>query len=395
MKIITDKIFPNKESLEIFPIEKISENKEDILFIDIETTGLSAKTSALYLIGFAFYEAGQWHTKQYFADNGDEGEILKASLSFVLERNFKMLLHFNGNRFDLPYLKIKCDQYGLADVLEELASFDIYKKVYKYKNVFGISDCKQKTIELFLGIDRTDEYSGGELIPVYKEYLKTKDSNCYDLLILHNLDDLKGMFQLLPILIYPEIFEKFVLPELDTIKISDPEISLPDIELPIKASKVQANYYNDIDGERRIEVLMKLTLYTSIPSPIGKSFDGCFFKAEGNVVTVRVPLHEGELKYFYSNYKDYYYLPAEDTAMHKSIAEFVDKAHRQKATKANCYTKKPGQFLPQWTLLFSPYFKKSYENKDVFFELTDNFKTSRKAMSLYATHIIEHIISEG
>ena len=100
------------------------------------------------------------------------------------------------------------------------------------------------------------------------------------------------------------------------------------------------------------------------------------------------------LKYFYSNYKDYYYLPAEDTAMHKSIAEFVDKAHRQKATKANCYTKKPGQFLPQWTLLFAPYFKKSYEDKDVYFELTDNFKTSRKAMGLYATHIIEHIISE-
>ena len=97
MKIITDNISPNQESLEIYPLEKISRQKEDIVFIDIETTGLSAKTSALYLIGFAFFESGAWHTKQFFADNGDEAEILRASLSFVLEHNFKILLHFNGN----------------------------------------------------------------------------------------------------------------------------------------------------------------------------------------------------------------------------------------------------------------------------------------------------------
>jgi len=392
MKIITYDITPNEKSLEIYPIEKISPSKEDILFIDIETTGLSAKTSNLYMIGLAFYQKSSWHTMQFFADCADEETILKSALSFILENNFKMLLHYNGNRFDLPYIKFKCDKYGFADVLEELESFDIYKHISKYKDVFGIPDCKQKTVELFLGIDRKDECSGGELIDVYKKYIDNHDSHLYDLLILHNLDDLKGMFELIPILIYPEVLSKFTTENIETIKLSGNELIIPDFNLPVRASKVQAEYYNDINGQRKIEILMRLHLYTTLPARIGKKYEGCFFKIEGETVTIRIPLIEDELKYFYSNYKDYYYLPAEDTAMHKSIAEFVDKDHRQKATKANCYTRKPGQFLPQWTLLFSPYFKKSYEDKDVFFELTDDFKKNRKAMSLYATHIIEHII---
>jgi uncharacterized protein YprB with RNaseH-like and TPR domain len=395
MKIITEDITPDKESLELYPLEKIAERKEDILFIDIETTGLSAKTSEIYLIGLAFYENELWHTVQFFADQGDEEDVLKSAGSFILEHNFKLLVHYNGNRFDLPFIKFRCDKYSLADVFEEIDSFDIYKKISKYKNVLGIPDCKQKTIELFLGIDRKDECSGGELISVYKDYLGEHDSHSYDLLILHNLDDLKGMFQIIPILLYSEVLERFINIDTPTYKIGDNKIEIPDLDLPVRASKVQANYYNDIEGSKRIELYMKMTLYTSLPAGIGKKFESCFFKIEGDTVTVRIPLIEDELKYFYSNYKDYYYLPAEDTAMHKSIAEFVDKAHRQRATKANCYTKKPGQFLPQWTLLFAPYFKKSYEDAQVFFELTETFKKSRKAMSLYGAHIISHIITES
>ena len=47
---------------------------------------------------------------------------------------------------------------------------------------------------------------------------------------------------------------------------------------------------------------------------------------------MRVPLYEEEMKYFYSNYKNYYYLPDEDTAIHKSVASYVDKKYRVQAT---------------------------------------------------------------
>lgn len=64
-----------------------------------------------------------------------------------------------------------------------------------------------------------------------------------------------------------------------------------------------------------------------------------YFKGEGTEALLKVPIYEEELKYFYSNYHDYYYLPTEDVALHKSVAGFVDKAHRVNATAATCYTR--------------------------------------------------------
>lgn len=51
---------------------------------------------------------------------------------------------------------------------------------------------KQKSIEQFLGVHREDKYNGGQLIDVYREYLHTHEKFLFDLLILHNADDLQG-----------------------------------------------------------------------------------------------------------------------------------------------------------------------------------------------------------
>ncbi len=94
------------------------------------------------------------------------------------------------------------------------------------------------------------------------------------------------------------------------------------------------------------------------------------------------------MKYFYSNYKDYYYLPKEDVAIHKSVASFVEKDYRRQASARNCYTRKQSSYLQQWDVLFTPFFKRDYDDKDLFFELTDELKTQRDAFNLYAHHIL-------
>lgn len=406
MKIIDEIIDYNGS----YPLENISENIEDILFVDIETTGLSPKTSVLYLIGCAFYKDGKWQLRQWFAnEKNEEFDLIKSFLTFA--RDFKILIHFNGNRFDLPFIKFKCEKVHMKDVLEDMESFDIYKKVAPYKNIFGIPDCKQKTIELFLGIDRKDDYSGGELIEVYRKYLTDKSDKLLKLLLLHNADDVRGMFGLLPVLVYSDFFELIksqdvilfrtdspefpqIRTDFDIDKGSDNEDPAAVINLPIRAMKVQANYYNDYNGKERREILMKVSLPVSLPSSIGGTVDGCYFKADKDEATLRIPLYEEELKYFYDNYKDYYYLPSEDQALHKSVAQFVDRSHREQATKKNCYTRKPGQFLLEWDAVFSPVFKKDYDDKQLFFELTDELKQSRAAMSLYAVHVLSHILEQ-
>lgn len=87
--------------------------------------------------------------------------------------------------------------------------------------------------------------------------------------------------------------------------------------------------------------------------------------------TVLLPYYKGELKHFFSNYKDYYYLPMEDTAIHKSVAEYVEKEYRKKATKETCYIKKDSLFLPQLEIIFSPEFQFDYKDKLYWFESTN------------------------
>ena len=94
------------------------------------------------------------------------------------------------------------------------------------------------------------------------------------------------------------------------------------------------------------------------------------------------------MKYFYANYKNYYYLPTEDMAIHKSISSFVDKEYRQQANASNCYTRKLSLFLPQWEILVEPFFKREYKSTDLFFELTDEIKKNRDLFSKYASHIL-------
>lgn len=385
-------VFPDEHIINTLP-KLLDCAPEDIFFVDIETTGLSPKNSDIYLIGVAYYDKGNWHICQFFAENSSqEEEVLKAFSAFI--SSFKIAIHFNGDRFDIPFIRNKLEKYGLKDPFEEMSSLDIYKEIKDYKRQLGLMDCKQKTIELYLGIMREDKYDGGKLIPIYKKYTESKDSEFLKLLMLHNFEDVKGMFELLPMLRYKAFFLSFSnMPDVSIrtdaeIPSSEEVLAL----LPLRAKKVQANYYDDIDGKQKTEVYMKLALRFKLPSSLSGNLDGCYFKIEGDEAILRVPLYETELKYFYSNYKDYFYLPKEDMAIHKSIASFVDKDFREKATPENCYTKKAGQYLREWDLCFSPFFKKNYGDKEFFFDLNDNMKQSRFAMSLYACHVVAHVL---
>jgi len=349
-----------------YPVEKLGDINK-ILFIDIETTGFSARTSNLYLIGCMHFSGDTWNTVQFFADDySDEKELLDSFFAFAA--GFDTLIHYNGNNFDIPYILEKCKMLDLAYSFDNFTGIDIFKRVQPYRNFLKLENCKQKTIEKFLGISRDDKYNGGELITVYHEYVQDKSADKLELLLLHNYEDVIGMLALLPILAYSDLVNE-----------------------KIKVTKVSANYYTDDEGCRRSELMMVFDINTPLPVPIANRADGFYFTGNGSQGLLKVPLFEEELKYFYANYHDYYYLPSEDIAIHKSVAEFVDKDYREKAKTSNCYTRKSGLFLMQWDLLVTPFFKRDYESREMFFELTKELKTDREMFSKYTTHILEHI----
>ena len=80
------------------------------VFFDIETTGLSWRTSHLYLIGALFFDpaADAFTLRQWFLDRPtEEKEMLVSFFTFLSD--VKRLVHFNGTTFDLPYLTVLSD----------------------------------------------------------------------------------------------------------------------------------------------------------------------------------------------------------------------------------------------------------------------------------------------
>lgn len=359
-----------RQNLEIrnipYPVEHIT-SLDKLLFFDIETTGFTAKYSSIYLIGCAFYDGNTFRLTQWFAEKyEEEAEIIEAFIT--LAKNYTHIVHFNGNNFDIPFIRQKCEAYGFPFSFDTIEGIDIYKRIAPYRYLLNMPNCKQKSVEQFLGIRRKDTYNGGNLINVYHQYVKTPDENAFKLLLLHNADDIRGLIRIFPVLAYYDMFN-----------------------CPLKAKKVQANTYTDYYGTERQELILRVSLPAPLPAPVHFHANSCYFNGEDKTATFRIPIYREEMKYFYAGYKDYYYFPEEDMAVHKSVASYANKDDRQQATAENCYTRKYSSYLPQWDLFIQPFFKRNYKSKELFFELTEEIKTSRETFSRYAEHVLQMI----
>ena len=335
MKIITKPAELNGEP----QIESIAP-KGDVLLFDIETTGLKKGTSQVYLIGCAYYEQDSWMIRQYLTESAlDEREVLEAFFDF--SRHFKVLVHFNGDGFDIPFLDSKQEFYSLGFSFADFESFDIYRKAKPLKKLLCMSRMGQTSIERFLQIERDDQMNGGLLIPYYFTYERTGDEEAERLLLLHNYDDLQGMLKILEILKYLEI---------------------PDGRF----------YFENIETSSGYAIL-NYHLEEALPVSFEKQIDrlGIIICADGSLLQISIPLHEGIAKYPLPDIENYYYLPEEDRVIHKDVAQFVEKQYRKKATKKNCYLKKEGQFLPQNQPFFEPAYYVDGDKKRSYFDISE------------------------
>lgn len=312
---------------------------EELLFFDIETTGFSGDYSNLYLIGGIYYDGRSWRLIQWFADRaGDEEELLNAFFQFL--KQFRCLIHFNGDSFDLPYLLKRCAANRLDFSFDSVKSYDIYRIIKPYKKILGMESMKLKSIERFLGIARDDQYSGGQLIEVYQEYLQSRSDYLYRLLLLHNEEDLKGMPAILPILYYHDFFNGAFVYTGQTIR-----------QIP------------DYTGKLEQYLLLSYESPVCLPVPLETAIGSYGLELSEHRLILSVPLFEGELKHFYTDYRNYYYLIYEDTAIHKSVGTYVEKTAKKKATAKNCYTRVRGIFVPQPSAIWADYLKMDYKDK--------------------------------
>jgi hypothetical protein len=175
-------------------------DKESICFLDIETTGLNKNSSFIYLLGMLYFDPNNshWCITQYFVDRIEKEEKLLSRFNNFIKR-FKTIVTFNGESFDIPFIKHRINRYKIKHSLDCLESFDIYRKIKEESSFIKLKNYKLKTMEESLGIYRDDRISGKECIDLYYQYKKSKEKNLLDMILKHNHDDLYYLLDILKI----------------------------------------------------------------------------------------------------------------------------------------------------------------------------------------------------
>lgn len=174
-------------------ITKTIDNLIDIpknhFVFDIETTGLSPKYCKVILIGVLYNLNNKTIIKQYFAESEEEEKDLL--LKFINDiKTFDHHITFNGVSFDIPFLNSRFNSNDIDFSIDKCDDIDILRIVKPFKEKLSLSDCKLKTIEKYMGIQREDTISGKESVELYKNFVISKDISLKEKILLHNYEDI-------------------------------------------------------------------------------------------------------------------------------------------------------------------------------------------------------------
>lgn len=278
-------------------------------FLALDTTGFQADVSAISTIGIAIPKDD--HTIsicQWFNETGmEQRDILLAFFDRI--RECTCVITYYGNRFALPFLDKKSDEYGLTNPLTNINSEDYYNILHPLRSFLRLSSCRQSAIESYFHCTRTCTLTGKKIVKQYQNYVKHPDEHTKDKLLFHNQESLQILLSLTSVFTYRDL----------------------------QNGNIHSCQIKQIDDN---EISFSFMLPSVIPKTMDDTKNHIQLKIMGNQGQLILPIDANHcVRHYYPNAKDYYYLPVEDRAIHKSLASFVSKEYKQKATADTCYEK--------------------------------------------------------
>jgi uncharacterized protein YprB with RNaseH-like and TPR domain len=158
-RILEREVFPSLSGIQA----------DDLLFMDIETTGLSS-SQPLFLIGALTLENAAPRLDLFLARDYPEERAALAAYH-ELARG-KTIVTFNGKSFDWPYIEGRSIG-GRLDFKRPPGHFDLLHHARRHWKQ-GLPNCKLQTLELYLcGRTRIDDVPGSEIPRTYHEFVAT------------------------------------------------------------------------------------------------------------------------------------------------------------------------------------------------------------------------------
>ena len=169
---------------------KPSVHPEEVVFVDLETTGLSVGPGTYaFLVGIGFLKGGHFRLKQLFLRDFSEEGAMMARVAEILG-SFRILVSYNGKRFDVPVLEARALMSGQSGGGIRMRQWDLLyaaRRLWRGKQ----ADCRLETVErLRLGLERGVGDISGERIPeTFFRYVHEGHTEGLDRILWHNAMD--------------------------------------------------------------------------------------------------------------------------------------------------------------------------------------------------------------
>jgi uncharacterized protein YprB with RNaseH-like and TPR domain len=172
-----------------------------VAYLDIETTGLDSSTEQLGVVGIAWASARGRHLTQLVVAEPDDEAVVLEALRVGLAP-FAGVVSYNGNGFDLPFLRGRARALGISWPWVE--NFDLLRVVWAWNRKHRVlQNCRLSTVLQHFGIARIDQTDGQAVADAYWRWVEERDEGDIELVLDHNAEDVLLMPDLVPRLRVP------------------------------------------------------------------------------------------------------------------------------------------------------------------------------------------------
>ncbi len=173
--------------------------KENLLFLDLETTGLGFGAGTYgFQMGIGRFAEYGFQVVQFFLKGPDaEPDLYRQFSQFISKES--ILVTFNGKSYDVPLLESRFRIFRLDNFLENLTHFDLlHSSRALWKSHIG--SCTLQRLEqqvLKQKRDHVRDIPGSQIPKAYFEYLRHRNAGEMVRVMHHNRQDICSLVQLL------------------------------------------------------------------------------------------------------------------------------------------------------------------------------------------------------
>jgi uncharacterized protein len=155
--------------------EPLEIDREAMVFLDTETTGLAGGTGTYaFMVGLAYFRGDQLLVRQYFMRHHAEEPAMLAALSQVLGRH-EAVVTFNGKSFDVPLLLTRYSANRQRHTVPSAVHLDLLHPSRRFWRE-SLESCTLGALErAVLGHQRGSDVPGWMIPDLYFRYLRGGD----------------------------------------------------------------------------------------------------------------------------------------------------------------------------------------------------------------------------